>query len=208
VHAAPRVFDDFLNPDAGAWQPRAFAGTTEYRRVDRDGRRALCAQAHASASGLVRAVDVDLARTPYLRWTWKAGILPTGAAAETRKAGDDYALRIYVVHEGLLGRLTAQALNYVWSRQQPVGARWPNAFTSRAMMQATDRGAPDGWVTHTRDLRADWRAAFGSRIDSIDAVAIMTDADNTGSTAAGCYADVRFCPSADCGEAPRSGARD
>jgi len=210
AQAAPFVVDDFLAPGNGDWKPRSFAGDTEYRPVEIDGRRALCARAKASASALIREVDVDLDRTPYLRWTWKARILPQGSAAETSKAGDDYAARIYVVREGLLGRLTAHALNYVWSRRQPVDTRWPNAFTGRAILQAVDAGAPRGWVTHTRNVRADWDAAFGDRADTIDAVAIMTDADNTASEAAACYADIRFCATATCGEtedAPQSTGR-
>lgn len=195
--------DDFAGVDRGPWKMRVFDGRTRYAVVAGagvDGGPALRATSEGSASVLYREIEVDLARTPYLRWSWRVTELPRGAAPETAKAGDDYAVRVYVVREGLLGRLDAHALNYVWSRRQAPGTRWPNAFTRRTIMWAVDSGRPTGgWARHTRDVRADWRAAFGSDIERIHGIALMTDADNTGSTAAALYGRIRFCATPDCG---------
>ena len=48
------------------------------------------------------------------------------------------------------------------------------------------------WVSHARDVRADWKAAFGEDIGSLDGVAIMTDADDAGGSAQAWYAAIRF----------------
>jgi hypothetical protein len=48
------------------------------------------------------------------------------------------------------------------------------------------------WTTHRRDVRADWRAAFEESIERIDGIAIMTDADDTGSRARARYGTIRF----------------
>lgn len=197
--AGPITVRDFGAGDLDGWKTRVFDGRTDWMLVTEDGRRVLRAVARDSASARYREVDVDLEQTPYLQWSWKVSALPSGDASERTKAGDDYGARIYVVHEGFFGKLSAQALNFVWSRREPVGARWPNAFTSRALMEVVDTGTADlgRWVTHTVDIRRAWRAAFGDGVDHIDGVAIMTDTDNTGSTAKAFYGDIRFTAGAE-----------
>jgi len=57
------------------------------------------------------------------------------------------------------------------------------------------RGAqdkPGGWVREKRNVRADFKRLFGKDIRYIDAVAIMTDTDNSGQQASAAYADVFF----------------
>ena len=87
-----------------------------------------------------------------------------------------------------------RAINYVWSNNQPVGSSWPNAFTSRAHMIAIASGAErvGQWVSERRDVRADYRRAFGEEPGPVDAVAIMTDTDNTGRTITAWYGDIWF----------------
>lgn len=200
---------DFPGAEQGPWQMRVFDGRTHYAvaaGAGADGGPALRAVSEASASALYRRIEVDLTRTPYLRWSWRVAELPRGTAPETEKAGDDYAVRVYVVREGLLGRLDARALNYVWSRGQAPGTRWPNAFSGRTIMWAVDGGrTTGGWTSYTRNLRTDWRAAFGGDIERIHGVALMTDTDNTGSTAAALYGRIRFCATPDCSETAAGG---
>jgi len=185
---------DFAASGLDGWKTREFDGSTEWTVVEEDGRRVVRALAEDSASALYREVDIDPAQTPYLQWSWKVSALPSGEASERTKAGDDYGARIYVVREGFFGKLTAQALNFVWSRREPVGAQWPNAFTGRALMEVVDSGTAGvgRWVAHTVDIRRAWREAFGDDVEHIDGVAIMTDTDNTDSTATAFYGDIRF----------------
>jgi head-tail adaptor len=48
------------------------------------------------------------------------------------------------------------------------------------------------WISERRDVRADYRLAFGEEPGRVDAVAIMTDTDNTGATATAWYGDIWF----------------
>lgn len=184
----------FAPRDIAEWETRTFEGETRYRLDPDGGRPALIATADGTASARYHEVEIDLTRTPILEWSWRVEALPEGDAGEREKAGDDYAARVYVVREGLFGRLSAKALNYVWSRREPAGAAWPNAYTGRAHMRAVASGpARTGeWTTHRRDVRADWRAAFEESIERIDGIAIMTDADDTGSRARARYGTIRF----------------
>ena len=87
-----------------------------------------------------------------------------------------------------------RAINYVWSSNQSVGSSWPNAFTGRARMVAVESGAAKAgrWVDERRDVLADYRRLFGSDPGDVDAVAIMTDTDNTGLSATAWYGDIWF----------------
>ena len=184
----------FSQGDLSGWQPRLFAGSTEYRIASLQGEQALQAQSRQAASGLVKKVRIDLQKTPWLIWRWRIDQrLP--AADETSKQGDDYAARLYVVVDGGLFFWNTRALNYVWSNTQATGASWPNAFAgSNAMMLALRSQADDTgtWVEERRNVREDLQRLFGEDIRYIDAIALMTDTDNNGGQASSWYGDIRF----------------
>jgi hypothetical protein len=50
----------------------------------------------------------------------------------------------------------------------------------------------NNWVSHKRNVRADLKEQFGEDIQSIDAVALMTDTDNSGGAAQAFYGDIWF----------------
>lgn len=179
--------------DLNDWQKKSFVGETHYALENTHGQLALRADSNAAASGRYREVSVDLNKTPILNWTWKIKGLLTGNDERTR-AGDDYPARVYVIFSGGIRFWRTRAINYVWSNHQPVGSRWPNAFTDQAHMIAIESGPEriGQWISERRDVRADYRLAFGEEPGRVDAVAIMTDTDNTGATATAWYGDIWF----------------
>jgi len=183
----------FAAGDLSGWQPKTFKGETRYALASDGERRALHAESLASASGLLRKLDIDLAQTPYLHWSWKVNNV-LGNNDERRRGGDDYPARVYVLFSGGLFFWRTRAIDYVWSSNQSPGTTWPNAFTGNARMIAVESG-PDGtgrWIDERRDVRADYRRLFGSDPGNADAVAIMTDTDNTGLSASAWYGDIWF----------------
>lgn len=193
----------FSAGDLSGWQTKSFKGETQYRLVradgvpvvsnGADGQRVLRAESRGTASGLFKRLHVDLTRTPILHWRWRVDNILTGIDERT-KQGDDYPARIYVVISGGVWFWRTQALNYVWSSYQPQGASWPNAFTSHAVMLAVESGSAKlgRWVDFRRDVRQDLRRYLGMEARSIDAVAIMTDTDNSGQHAVAYYGDIYF----------------
>ncbi len=198
-------------------KPAAKAADTRYQLVREGEATVLKADAKASMSGLIREVKVDLRKYPRIRWRWKIAA-PLQAADMTTKQGDDYAARIYVmfdypasklslgtrtklkIAESIYGqKIPTAALNYVWDNRQPVGTIAPNTYTDRARMVVTQSGSAKAgtWVTETRDLAADFKAAFGEDAPDVVAVALATDTDNTGETATAWYGDIEFLPAAD-----------
>lgn len=225
--AAPAV-PAFSRMEAGgpvegwqAFRPAPKAADTRYSLVEDAGVPVLRADARNAMSALTHAVRVDVRRFPLLRWRWKIEA-PVAQADMSRKAGDDYAARIYVLFDYPRERLPLStrlamavaasvhgqqlptaALNYVWDNRQPVGTIRPNAYTDRARMIVLRSGAAGKgqWQTETRDLRADFRAAFGEDPPDVVGLAIATDTDNTGGQARAWFGDIAFLP-APAGDAP------
>lgn len=181
----------FSKASLSGWKSKSFAGKTRYRLVSLNGQTVLEAKAKASASGLYREIFIDLSQTPHLHWCWQV-IEPLPPLPETTKPGDDYAARIYLVKRGGLTFWKTKALNYVWSSSQAPGALWPNAFAGKNVMMLAVRTGEGHWRCEKRDVRADWRRAFGEEPDHIDAVALMTDSDNSNQRTAAYYGDLWF----------------
>lgn len=215
--AAPSPFSEekIVGGIPDGWRPftpSAKLKPTRYALV-RDGNTMVVrADADASMSGLAHAVRIDPAETPLIQWRWRVE-RPLKTADMTTKAGDDYAARLYVLFDYDVSKLPfltrtklklakalhgtdvpAAALNYVWDNRQPVGTIRANAYTDRARMVVVESGADKAgqWVTVTRDLAADFRAAFGEEAPPVTGVVIATDTDNTGERATAWYGDIRF----------------
>lgn len=183
----------FSNGDLQGWETQSFAGEIQYALVKTDGRQVLRAVSRGAASGMYRKITVDLKRTPYLNWSWKVDHVLEGVN-ERSQSGDDYPARVYVVVSGGVLFWKTRSLNYVWSSNQPVGSTWPSAYTDNVWIVAVESGAAKTgqWVIGKRDVRKDFKRLFGEDIDQIDALAIMTDTDNSGQAATAWYGDIYF----------------
>ena len=182
---------NFSNGELGEWKAKSFQGVTHYRVVTQDGRQVLEAASKNAASGLWREIRVDLEKLPILNWSWRVNNVLTGIDERT-KAGDDYPARVYVIVSGGIAFWRTRTLIYVWSSQQPAGSTWENAYTGNARVMALRSGKAAGWVSEKRDVRADFNTCFNDDMTFIDAVAIMTDTDNSQQEATAWYGDIYF----------------
>ena len=180
-------------PDLSQWKMETFSGETAYEVVSIDNKPAIKASAEQSASGLVRKMKIDLTKTPYINWSWKVDNVLKDVD-ETQKSGDDYAARVYVVISGGVFFWRTRAISYAWASQQPKDSIWPNAFTDRAVMVAVESGPElsGQWVTEKRNILEDIKILLGNDKTSIDAVAIMTDTDNSKQSATAYYGNIYF----------------
>ena len=188
------LIDDFeqgLRPD---WEHQSFRKRSEtmYEIIEMEGRGVLRARSRASASGLVMRVNIDPREFPLLEWRWKVENIHEKGDANVRE-GDDYAARIYVVFQSSFW-VRPRVLNYIWANKLPAGQWLPNSYYSRAMMIAVQSGATHvgAWKTERRNLLEDYRQVFGSEPTMIEAVAVMTDSDDTGGAAVAYYDFIRF----------------
>ena len=185
----------FTPADIIEWERHSFTGETGYSLIEVDGRQAVHAVCtEDSASGLFFREDIDLEETPVIEWTWRVDET-FDDIDETVRAGDDYPARVYVVDERRIARWRTRALNYVWSSAREQGSDWPNAYASQARMIAVQSGPPGEagtWKTERRNIREDFRRYHDRDPGSVNALAIMTDCDDTGQRAEAWYGEIRL----------------
>ncbi|MCI0749662.1 MAG: DUF3047 domain-containing protein [Nevskiales bacterium] len=190
THADPGLFSV-----AGlkGWETQLFKNKTptDYRLTHDNGVQVLEAECRAGASGLIWKEPVDLTRTPVLSWRWYVPEV-FRAINEREKKGDDFVARVYVVRDGGWALWRTRSLVYVWASGQPAGSHWPSAYAEQAHVVALRGGVADTgrWWTETRNVREDFRRFFGSDAQQLDAVALMTDCDDSGATARARYGDL------------------
>ncbi len=185
---------EFSESSLQGWESKSFVGTTDYQFTKEGDQTVLVATASAAASGLGKKIRIDLEKTPYINWSWKIDNRLSGLD-EATKEGDDYVARLYVVNSGGVFIWKAKSLNYVWSSNQSKEQIWPNAYRPKNSIMLSVRGSEDPtgqWVTEKRNVLNDLKKVFGNDIDTIDAVAIMTDTDNSGRSASAAYGEIFF----------------
>jgi Protein of unknown function (DUF3047) len=193
------VLDDFSKAKVGefpaGWEARKHEGKDIYR-VREDGRgRFLQAVSRGLGVQAGRATESwDLATHPVLAWSWRPRQFPTGAD-EREPATNDSALAVYmaVPHSKIRG---PKAVKYVWSEKVPVGTRLSSnsGLTQVRVLRSGPPGPGDAWAEERVNVRDEWKAAFKeSATPRLGGIAVLTDADDTRSTAAGDYANFRAC---------------
>jgi hypothetical protein len=179
------------------WKIKTFDGETIYTFItdstSEQNRKILKASSNNAASGLFRELQIDLKKTPWIHWSWKTEQLFSNIN-ENEKSGDDFVARLYMIIDGGIFFWNSRTLNYVWSSSHQTGETWPNPYTSNATMLAVESGNSNlgQWQHYKRNVREDLRQLIGKDIRYIDAIAIMTDSDNSGQKATTYYGDIFF----------------
>jgi hypothetical protein len=189
-----RQISSFREVGLANWKEKSFKGNTSYKVLELDGEHVLQANSQRSASGIYKNITIKLQDYPYLNWRWRTeNKIDTGD--ERSKQGDDYVARIYVVIDGGLLFWKSMALNYVWANHAAKNTVWNNAYAGESVKMFALRSSDDEtgtWYTEKRNVYEDLKRIFGKEISSIDAVALMTDTDDSGTEARTYYAEIYF----------------
>lgn len=177
------------------WEAHIFHQQTDYRLITdaSSNQQVLKASSKDSASGLIKKQRIDLTKTPFMTWRWKINSFLT--TQERSKSGDDYAARLYVLVDGGVLFWQTKSINYVWASNMPKLTVWPNAYAGDAVQMLALRGKTDPlntWMTEKRNVREDFKRYLGLDIQFIDAVALMTDTDNSHAAVTAFYGDITF----------------
>ena len=193
ITIAAQANTEFTPENITKWKEKSFLDNTQYSIATPSGQRAsILANSEGTASGLFYEKDIDLNKTPWLSWSWKVDTFPT-ITDEKTKEGDDFAARVYIVVRDGWTILSTKAISYVWSQQHQEGTAWPNPFTGdKAMMLSVENSKAGEWRTEKRNLKEDLKRLFGKDFDKVDAIAIMTDADNSQSKAVSYYSNLKL----------------
>ncbi len=196
VHAAALADDigaagwreDFHSEPRG-WEVRGKPGTKratfQVERPDDAKDGVLLATADA-ASGIfgTHLRNVDLHRTPILRWRWRVLRLPPGADGRVPRL-DDQAIAIYV---GYGGPLRQKTVAYRWETDTPVGTEGEASYAGGIVKTKwiAVRNARDGtgeFFVEERNVARDFQRAFGFVPDDIT-ISVVSNSQYTGSSTA------------------------
>ncbi len=196
------------------WWPVLLPGKqpTQYQAVAKDGRQAVRARANRSASLLrqnLRLAPADVGEVSFSWWVPQ----PLSGADVRQVASEDAVARVVFAFGGDMAKLPMRTrmqfelmqaltgepppyatLMYVFDSSAPEGSVVVNPRSDRIRKIVLDTGA-DGlnrWRDHRRNLREDFIRAFGEDPGPLQAVAVMTDTDNTGGQAETWYGPVTF----------------
>ena len=178
------------------WTERKFVGSTQYyiEKNPQNKQITLTAKSNESASLLFKKIHIDLNETPFINWQWKVKHVFSENVHEAQKKGDDFPARIYVAIKPRLGQFKPRALTYVWASHAKQFSHWKNPFTKNVDILALQSGSEltGKWITEKRNLKQDLTKFFGQNINSIEGIGIMTDTDNSKTTAETAYAKLFF----------------
>jgi hypothetical protein len=187
---------------------------TQYTLVQ-DGRTTvLQADADHSASALMHEGNIDLARTPVVAWRWKAEKAIEGADNRSGSR-EDAPARLVFLFDGdtsklsLMDRASMQVakrlggqdlpyatLMYIWSANAAPGTVIANPHTGRVQMIVVSGQPGDAgqWQSLRRNIAQDYEKVFHEPPGKITGYGLLSDTDNTGTTARAWYGDIQFLP--------------
>jgi hypothetical protein len=88
----------------------------------------------------------------------------------------------------------AGSLKYIWSERLAKGVEFEGGRKAVRVLESGPSSNREQWTEEGIDVAADYRRRFRSEklLDPIG-ISVLTDADDTQSTAEGDYADFRIC---------------
>lgn len=185
-------------PSAGGlpagWQIQVFAGQPFFELVRTEMGPAFRLKTVASSFALYRGVVVDLDEFPLLSWAWNVSRLP-GTGDVRQAITDDQAAQVYVIFPRWPGpRSNSDVIGYIWDTTTPTGTRLVSPKASNVRLVVVESGPESlgAWRRYRRNVRDDYVAVFGRRPPRVGSVAIMADADDTGSTTEALVGDLTF----------------
>jgi hypothetical protein len=196
------------------WQPFVLPGKTAtvYAAANDEGRWVLHAKSEHSASMYRRALRIEPEQLGQVSFSWKVRSLLSEADVRESETGDA-VVRVMLAFDGDPSRLSARTrlmfdlmqslsgeappfatLMYVWDSRAEVDSVVLNKRSDRIRKIVLESGPTHlgQWRNYQRDVRADYRRAFGEDPGALVGVAVMTDSDNTKSRAEAWYGEIRF----------------
>jgi hypothetical protein len=192
------VLEDFATLKVGefpfTWHVRKSEGKAVYRVAEEGGLRFLRAVSKGFGIQAARETPAwNLATHPVLAWSWRPREFPKDGD-ERESSSNDSALSVYVFvpYSRIRG---PKATKYVWSEKVPVGTRLTsNGGLTQVRVLRSGPAAGDGWTEERVNALGDWQAAFKeAQTPPVGGIGVLTDSDDTSSSAAGDYANFRAC---------------
>jgi hypothetical protein len=183
----------------GDWRARKDEGKGVYSVREEGGRRFLAAASRGLGIQAAKEREWDLNAYPLLAWSWRPREFPRGG--DERESGtNDSVLAVYLLvpYSRVRG---PKAVKYVWSEKVPLGTLLTsNMGLTQVRVQRSGTAGKGEWRDERVNVLEDYKKLFKeSDTPKPAGIAVLTDADDTKSTAAGDYANFRACRRAEGG---------
>ena len=192
------TIEDFSKSKVGQfpsdWKPRKDAGKDVYIVMEESGLRFLRAVSRELGIQAAKQFEWDLDAYPVLAWSWRPLEFPKGGDERESKTNDSVlAVYLLVPYSRFAG---PKAVKYVWSEKVAAGTRLNSNF-GLTQARVVRTGAPEKkgeWVEERVPARDDFKRYFDvAETPKPAGIAVLTDSDDTGSTAQGDYTSFRAC---------------
>ena len=187
-----KVFD-FTKEEFETLKVKKIKGETSWSLGSNEKGNFIRSEAEGVGSFLAKETFVDLNKTPFLNITWKVEKNLPGIV-ENSKKGHDYAARVLVAKKTGSTALSNRAMNYVFSSNHNINDNWQSPFTKKSVdyILSTTKQNFSEWVTVKVNVKQHFKKFHNLEIDKIDAIALMTDTDNTGLKAIAYFQNIYF----------------
>lgn len=182
-----------LKPLPDGWYHRKFWTRTplEMSLGTKDGVPAIRLETRASASMLLRTVDIDLEQYPILTWHWYIERPIEAAASELTREGDDHPARIFITFRTAAGE--ARSMEIIWGNKllKAGDIKYLGTFPHYA---ANGGAANVGrWQAEIVDLLALYRRFWPDAAPAhVTDIGLFCDSDETGTSSIAWFADLRM----------------
>jgi hypothetical protein len=193
-----KIVEDFAKAKVGElpgdWRLRKDSAKGAYQVAEESGLRFLRATAKGLGIQAAKEYEWDLGAYPVLVWSWRPREFPRGGDERESKSNDS-ALAVYMLvpYSRVRG---PKAVKYVWSEKVSPGTRLDSNM-GLTQVRVLRSGAPqkkDEFVEERVNVLDDYRKYFNEKDTPKPAgIAVLTDSDDTSSTAQGDYANFKVC---------------
>jgi len=190
------VIESFATSKVGEfprdWKVREDEGKKVYTVREEGGLRFLHAASKGHGIQAAREFAWDLQKYPVLAWSWRPIEFARGA---NEKSGEnDSVLSVYLLvpYSRIRG---PKAVKYIWSEVVPVGTRLEsNGGLTQVRVLESGTEKRSQWIEERVNVRDDYLKYFETKeVPKPGGIAVLTDSDDTSTSAQGDYANFRAC---------------
>ena len=191
------VIADFAKNNVGEfpedWRARKDEGKGVYSVREEAGKRFLAAVSRGLGIQAAKEREWDLNAYPVLAWSWRPREFPRGGD-ERESDTNDSVLAVYMLvpYSRIRG---PRAVKYIWSEKVPVGTHLTsNLGLTQVRVLRSGTGGKGEWTEERVNVLEDYKKLFKeSETPKPAGIAVLTDSDDTKSSAAGDYSNFRAC---------------
>lgn len=178
----------------GPWQVLGNPGAAQPEfRVEGDEKHGQVLRLHAKGNqsdGIYRPAEIDLAKTPFINFSWKVETHPAGQV-ETDK--DDAAVQVLL--DFGRHRFKRRVLSYLFDPKAEAGRFYDDSSffaVNRALVLNSGSEKLGQWLSHSRNVAEDYRKCYGADPPGIENVSIFCDSNDSNSESLGYCSGITF----------------